>query len=275
MSKRPKHLQPEEVREEWREYFFYDRQEVHDYPNHRRLDVLAKCPRCFTRHWVLSSDVRAGRRSPYCPLHKWVVGGLRRRRPLKPEEVPADWHPCLDFDNQDSIKGNLHIQATCPDCGHCRWVPTNHLRSGYVKSPLCYICNTTGGNHPQWRGGRHIRHGYAWVLTSILPPEERDLFGIMAASSGYIAEHRLVIARKLRRPLHKGEIVHHLNGVKDDNRVENLRLLRVGTHHPGHGDDYYQKWQETLAENERLQATIRELGSQSAPAHYGQKLHPV
>jgi len=257
MSKRPKHLRPEEVREEWREYFFYDRQEVQDSHQHRRLVIRAKCPECYMRHWVLASDVRRGRRSPYCPLHKWVAGGLQRRRPLQPEEVGPDWYPYLDFTKQKSRNNNLHIWVICPDCQYGRWVPTNHIRNKHQKSPHCLVCKSTGANSPLWLGGRHLRHGYAWVLVSTLAPAEQELFGAMADSRGYISEHRLVLARHLGRLLRSDEIVHHLNGVKDDNRLENLKLLTQNTHHTGHGDNYYQQLQEALTEIKRLKEQLR------------------
>lgn len=82
-----------------------------------------------------------------------------------------------------------------------------------------------GELHPKWKGGR-IKIGYYWYLRVPQHPN--------ADSRGYVAEHIFVMSSWLRRPLKRGEVVHHINEDKEDNRLENLKLTTVQLHPTEH-----------------------------------------
>ena len=51
-----------------------------------------------------------------------------------------------------------------------------------------------------------------------------------ADNKGYVREHRLVVEARIGRYLSRGEPVHHINGIRDDNRDVNLQLLSPSDH---------------------------------------------
>ena len=76
-----------------------------------------------------------------------------------------------------------------------------------------------GPKATNWQGGITVWQGYNYVW---IPPDHP--MAIMRAKSGYVAEHRLVLAEKLGRALLPHETVHHINGKRKDNRPENLQI---------------------------------------------------
>ena len=79
-----------------------------------------------------------------------------------------------------------------------------------------------GSKHPQWKGGRHIHSdGYVYIYKSDHP---------YPADKHYVLEHRLVMEKHLGRYLRSDEEVHHINGIRHDNRLENLQLVSHREH---------------------------------------------
>lgn len=74
----------------------------------------------------------------------------------------------------------------------------------------------------RWRGGKFVDpDGYVLVKRWDHPYHRKG---------GYVLEHRLVMETQLGRYLESDEIVHHINGNAQDNRVENLELMHQDRH---------------------------------------------
>jgi hypothetical protein len=87
----------------------------------------------------------------------------------------------------------------------------------------------TGSSHYAWKGGR-IKHSNGYM--KIWKPDHPNA----DIHNGYVYEHRLVMEQYLGRYLSKKEVVHHINGIKTDNRIENLQYFAsIGEHNKHHG----------------------------------------
>lgn len=114
-----------------------------------------------------------------------------------------------------------------------------------------------GCDNPAWKGGRSKdRRGYMIVNLPSLSPEDQLLFP--NHKTNYVFEHRLIVARRLKRPLRSGEHVHHVNGIKDDNRDENLELVDASKHTHEHAM-IWKRISALEAENARLRETVADL----------------
>jgi len=83
------------------------------------------------------------------------------------------------------------------------------LRPGKVDL-FCPLCN---------RRLRYVRNSLKNGYRIVWCPEHPE------AKGGYVYAHRIIMQSIIGRPLKKGEHVHHINGVKTDNRARNLALM--------------------------------------------------
>jgi len=81
----------------------------------------------------------------------------------------------------------------------------------------------SGKNHYNWKGGtRSHGKGYSMIYAPDHPRANKRTKVVM--------EHVLVMEQHIGRLLQHGEVVHHINEIKNDNRIENLVLLTDSEH---------------------------------------------
>lgn len=94
--------------------------------------------------------------------------------------------------------------------------------NGYLPR-AAYKRNQLGENNSYWRGGKSISsHGYVYIKSPGHPRANN--------SGDYVFEHIIVAEDVLGRFLTNEEVVHHINGMKTDNRVCNLYLTTKSEH---------------------------------------------
>ncbi len=79
-----------------------------------------------------------------------------------------------------------------------------------------------GDKSINWNGGRKIASGYVFIHRHKHP---------FCNTKGYVQEHRLVMEKNLGRYLSPTEVVHHINAITIDNRIENLTLFSNQSQH--------------------------------------------
>lgn len=88
-----------------------------------------------------------------------------------------------------------------------------------------------------WKGGKIIQNGYVCILCPDHPRAK--------SKKGYIAEHILVMEKKIGRYLNPREIVHHIDENKLNNNPNNLKLFKNKQEHfKFHGRLRKRKWKK-------------------------------
>lgn len=180
-----------------------------------------------------------------CGMHykrRQRYGDVQADEPPRGTPVPCDVHGCenvatergwchghyLRWARRGDVKTAQPLsrrtqpdECTVPGCN--RPARTRGYCSAHYKRVLKY-------GHPRadvpfriQEGQGGISHGYRNVA---VPEQLRHLTN----GEQWVGEHRLMMAQHLGRALYPDEVVHHRNGVRTDNRIENLQLW--STAHP-------------------------------------------
>lgn len=120
------------------------------------------------------------------------------------------------------------VEVKCSNCGE-----SLTRKRCFLKKYKHFFCsskcrgewkkkNLMPSNKEWWNGGTRENNGYIQIFSKGHPYKNK---------SNYVMEHRLVMEEHLGRYLKPEEVVHHINGNKKDNRLENLMLFKNQAEH--------------------------------------------
>lgn len=118
----------------------------------------------------------------------------------------------------------VYCQCGCEQLMHS--MTMNRKPARFILGHTIQYIQGKGKEASHWKGGkRKHTEGYNQIWFPSHPNSN---------TQGYVLEHVKVMSDKIGRALNKGEVVHHKNGVRNDNRIENLELFATHAEHMKH-----------------------------------------
>jgi len=197
---------------------------------HTKIKVI--CPQCNRPRIVTFRNRKprsklcnsCARKTPELWIKKdiYEVGDIRTGALIGKQYYRAyKLQRCVDCGKQDWVLlREIKELRRCRKCTHKYMFTKDHPLYKYAKS---------WDKHPFWKGGRFV-NGEGYVAVRL---RKNDNYYKMTNGNGYVLEHRLVMAQHLKRFLKSIEIVHHINGIRVDNKLENLVIVEQ-RHNPPH-----------------------------------------
>lgn len=182
--------------------------------------------------------------------NSYQIGDIRRRNQvgLKGKQK-VRWSKCTSCGIEKWAMVPVKEDYLCVSCNSRKWMKEANIVLNNAPHKIdckCHRCRIgkgyfKGANNPMWNGGEQkLKSGYIYSWVSDNSPY-RCMCAAINNRRNYVAKHRLIMAEHIGRPLLRSETVHHINGIRDDNRIENLELWS-SSHQSGQRIDDQIKW---------------------------------
>lgn len=141
---------------------------------------------------------------------------------------------------KEGVKIGDYVEEKCPDCRKIKIVKLRKHGQLPRRCNSCAVKKSHKDNprirreesHYNWKGGINI-NAQGYILEYVRPDNPYYEMAVNTGGrrfGGYILQHRLVMAKHLGRILEPYEIVHHKDGNKQNNSIENLELTERKKH---------------------------------------------